>query len=197
MTPQEYEVLEIFLKQLTQPHSITKDLEADRLIARAFAEQTDAPYLVVQRALLLEQALNNAKTQIAELQQRQSSSSSGSFLNSNSWGRGEPDSRYAEPAPVITPSQQTPNSNFFNGRGGSFLGTMAATAAGVAGGAFLFQGIGSLLNHHNDGQNKEGVTENTTNNLLGEDTSNNLLADNSSDDSFDLGNSIDDDLSSF
>ena len=28
------------------------------------------------------------------------------------------------------------------------LGTIAATAAGVAGGAFLFQGIGSLLGHH-------------------------------------------------
>lgn len=34
---------------------------------------------------------------------------------------------------------------------GSFLGTAAATAAGVAGGAFLFQGIESLLGHHGSG----------------------------------------------
>ena len=34
---------------------------------------------------------------------------------------------------------------------GSFLGTAAATAAGIAGGAFLFQGIESLLGHHGGG----------------------------------------------
>jgi hypothetical protein len=34
---------------------------------------------------------------------------------------------------------------------GSFLGTAAATAAGIAGGAFLFQGLESLLGHHDSG----------------------------------------------
>lgn len=55
------------------------------------------------------------------------------------------------------------------GGGGSFLGSMAATAAGVAGGAFLFQGIENLMGHHGGagsglmGQNNSGLpVENTT-----------------------------------
>jgi len=34
---------------------------------------------------------------------------------------------------------------------GSFLGSAAATAAGVAAGAFLFQGIENLMGHHDHG----------------------------------------------
>jgi hypothetical protein len=34
------------------------------------------------------------------------------------------------------------------GGGGSFLGNVASTAAGVVAGSFLFQGIESLLGHH-------------------------------------------------
>jgi hypothetical protein len=46
------------------------------------------------------------------------------------------------------------------GGGGNFLGTMAATAAGVAGGAFLFQGIGNLLGggHQGAGAAQHGLT---------------------------------------
>ena len=208
MTSQEYQVLEDFLRQLIQTKGVNKDTEANNLIMRAFADQPDAPYLVVQRALLLEQALNSAKAQIAELQQRQPSaaSSNSSFLNSNAWGRAETasSSHNASP-PELAP--QTSRSGFFSGSGGSFLGTMAATAAGVAGGAFLLQGIESLISHHGGsnsffGQNpSDQLTENTTvNNFFSEEPSNQLLADNSNnlvDDSFDLGGSVDDDLSSF
>lgn len=82
------------------------------------------------------------------------------------------------------------------GGGGSFLGTMAATAAGVAGGAFLFQGIGNMMGGHHGGasglmgQNNPALpAENTTvNNFYGADTESTgagkrtQLADNSIDD---------------
>ncbi len=209
MTLQEQQVLENFLRQLTQTRGISKDAEANNLIMRTFAEQPDAPYLVVQRALLLEQALNSAKAQIAELQQRQvnPTPTNSNFLNSNAWGNAEPvSSSYNVPSSTFSTQQQTSRPGFFSGSGGSFLGTMAATAAGVAGGAFLFQGIESLFGHHGGNglfeQNPSGhLTENTTvNNTLSEAPSNQLLADSSDslvDDNFDLGSSVDDDLSSF
>ena len=44
--------------------------------------------------------------------------------------------------------------------GGSFLGSAAAAAAGVAGGMFLFNGLGSLLgNHHASSANSLGDSE--------------------------------------
>lgn len=71
------------------------------------------------------------------------------------------------------------------------LGTVAATAAGVAGGAFLFQGIEHLM-HPNGGfgmmgQNgmapSGGTVENTTvNNYYGDDSDSNNSSDDSSDD---------------
>jgi len=58
MNVQEREVLENCLNQLTQVRGVRKDSEADAIIARAIAQQPDAAYLLVQRALLLEQALS-------------------------------------------------------------------------------------------------------------------------------------------
>ncbi|GAC1412968.1 MAG: DUF2076 domain-containing protein [Burkholderiaceae bacterium] len=103
------------------------------------------------------------------------------------------------------------------GGGGSFLGSMAATAAGVAGGAFLFQGIENLMGHHGAagsglmGQNNGGLpVENTTvNNFYGsdsnanepndpsnlrDDTANDTLASDDIGNNDDLGS--DDDISS-
>ena len=69
MTPQERSLLESFLTQLVQVRGVNKDPEAERLIARAVEQQPDATYLVVQRALLLGQALEQAKVRIAELEE--------------------------------------------------------------------------------------------------------------------------------
>ncbi|WP_017911528.1 DUF2076 family protein, partial [Xanthomonas sp. SHU 166] len=55
-------------------------------------------------------------------------------------------------------------------RGPSFLSTAATTAAGVAGGMFLFEGVESLLGGHHGGglfgggAPQETVVENITNN---------------------------------
>ena len=84
MNAQEREVLENFLNLLTEIRGVRKDPEADAIIARAIAQQPDAAYLLVQRALLLEQALNQAKAQIAELQSGRQPAG-GSFLDSSIW----------------------------------------------------------------------------------------------------------------
>jgi len=80
MTPQDTQLLQDFLNQLTRAQVATKDREAQTLIARAFAQQPDAAYLVVQRALLLEQALKQAQAQIAQFQQQSSS-----FVGTRAW----------------------------------------------------------------------------------------------------------------
>jgi hypothetical protein len=169
MTPQESAALQDLLHQLAQVRGIVKDPEADALIARAVSQQPDAAYLLVQRAMLLEQALTAAKARITQLEgeldqgrsRPMSSGNAGSFLDSaTAWGR----SAVSRPQQAMTPSaqgevpmqQQAPmqgaapaaRPGFLGGGGGSFLGSMAATAAGVAGGAFLFQGLGSLLGNH-------------------------------------------------
>ena len=161
MTDQERTLLQDFLQQLLRIRGLDKDTEADVMIAKAFAQQPDAPYLIVQRALLLEQALNAAKAEIADLKNQPARGDSGQgFLSgANAWGRGpeqvpqraalsvsgrpipaDPAGAPAAPAPATMPRSPM----------GSFLGQAAATAAGVAGGAFLFQGLESLLGGRHD-----------------------------------------------
>jgi len=175
MTPEESQALQQLLSQLTQIKGIDKDPEADRMIAQAVARQPDAAYLLIQRTMILEQALNAAKEQISQLQSQASQSrpaSAGrSFLDANAWGNHAPASapsqrpaetsvtgrplggtaqgqgQWTGPGMAAMPGRQSS----FLGGGGSMLGTMAATAAGVAGGAFLFHGIGNLLGNHNHG----------------------------------------------
>lgn len=70
-------------------------------------------------------------------------------------------------APAPSYSQPAPSA------GGSFLGSAAAAAAGVAGGMFLFNGLGSLLgNHHassahslGDGESKALAQDSSTQSL--------------------------------
>lgn len=169
MNQQEKQVLQDFLYQLDQARGVVKDQQADEMIASALARQPDAPYLLVQRALLLEQALNNAKVEISALQNkvRHGAQGSSSFLDPNAWGnsgvgRAVPSS---QPAPYSGAPYQTPHAMAPDGGGGfirggtggigALLGTAAATAAGVAGGAFLFHGIGNLLGNQHEGKHHE------------------------------------------
>jgi len=168
MSPQETQALQDFLNQLTQVRGLGKDAQADAMIATAVAQQPDAAYLLVQRALLMDQALATSKAQIASLQNQIQALQSGaspapSFLNNNAWGnapatpvRSDQAPSYAPvsaPAPAqLAPQYQTapaPSLGFFGGGMGGMLGTVAATAAGVAGGAFLYQGIEHLMNSGN------------------------------------------------
>lgn len=157
MNTLEIQSLVNFLSQLVQARGIAKDPQADSLIVAAVAQQPDAAYLLVQRALLMEQALNSAKAQIASLQgqlQAAQSPPTRGFLDAEAWGNtptlaARPAASTAiAPAPTqaaAMPAQAPGAAGFFSGGLGGTLGTVAATAAGVAGGAFLFHGIEQMM----------------------------------------------------
>lgn len=160
MNTQEAFQLNQFLQQLADVKLAEKDIDAERLIKEAVARQPDAAYLLVQRCLLQNQALQTAQTQIADLQtQLQQRAAGNGFLNSDPWAvsakpaPGVPGAdNYRVPNPAANPAAQdfvrqaapTPGAGF----GSSFLGNVATTAAGVVAGSFLFQGIENLLGHH-------------------------------------------------
>ena len=210
MSPQETQSLQDFLNQLIQVRGIAKDPQADAVINSAIAQQPDAAYLLVQRALLMEQALNTAKTQIASLQRQIQSQASaaptGNFFDANAWGNSAPAPMGARPAaapmmaapapvyqsaPTMQSAAPAAAPGFFGGGAGNMLGTVAATAAGVAGGAFLFQGIEHLMRPNSGAgfMNQSGTTpsagtvENTTvNNYYGDNSNSDDNSDNGTDD---------------
>ncbi|MEW6038733.1 MAG: DUF2076 domain-containing protein [Pseudomonadota bacterium] len=170
MNTEERQVLERFLYRLTDIKGIDKDPEADRLIQDAVARQPDAAYLLIQRNLLLEKALENAKARVDELQRQPAPVNRG---GGDPWARtGRPAGRAWDAAPPgyrqsAAPAPQQSGMP-------SFLGNIASTAAGVVAGSFLFQGIESLMHggQHDSwgGSAGERVTENTTvNNYYGSD----------------------------
>jgi hypothetical protein len=162
VTEQERDVLTRFLKRLTDAQSVQKDADADAQIRRAVAQQPDAAYLLVQRTLLLEQALNKAQTRIGELQREAQSrrDSEATTVHASPWeGARAPsvlESFGAEgtyrTANSAMPARSANATNAANapGSGPSFLGTAAAAAVGTVAGSFLFQGIEGLL-HNKDG----------------------------------------------
>lgn len=196
MSPQELQALENFLAQLTQARAGAKDPQAEARILEAAARQPDAAYLLVQRAMLLDHALASAQAQIATLQNQLQAAQAGrstSFMDSaNNWGSH---AASAAPAPGYAPQQAAPmpmppqpaqqapaqpvRSGFFSGGLGSTLGSVATTAAGVAGGALLFQGIENMFHHNSGGGGffgqqpvMGGTTETVINNYYDGDNSN-------------------------
>lgn len=155
MNNQEREQISRFLNQLGEIKLAAehKDLEAEQLIYAATAKQPDAVYLLVQRTLLLEQALQTAKGQISDLQnqlQSRQPAAMGSFLDNDPWGPAVAKPRQVPGADRYAMPQNTqqPPSSAFGGGASSFLGNVATTAAGVVAGSFLFQGIENLMGHH-------------------------------------------------
>ncbi|QSA99992.1 DUF2076 family protein [Methylomonas sp. EFPC1] len=197
MNSQERNQLSQFLNQLNEVKLTQKDAEAEALIRDAVAKQPDAAYLLVQRALLQDQALTAAKAQIAELQnqlQAGASSQRSGFLGNDPWAQPTNNSG-AVPGvgnyqvPRAAAPAQSPGFFGGGGAGGSFLGNVATTAAGVVAGSFLFQGIESLMGHHGSnalGQQAlgehSGVQEQTVvNNYYGDDAIQQTNLDNSDD----------------
>ena len=149
MTRDEREQLVRFLEQLTQAQAVHKDDEADALIRSTCARQTDAAYLLVQRAMLLEQAVKNSKSEIARLQSELAQARTPStaahanpgFIDANSWGNSPTAKTTSAPSIAPAPSALPAASAW----GSGMLGTIATTAAGVVAGNFLYQGIEHLL----------------------------------------------------
>ena len=164
MTLQERELLTSFLQQMTLAQAGEKDPEAEALIREASAKQPDTAYLLVQRSMGLEYALQAANAETAriqgELNQLRSTSNSSFLKNANTWGKlPTTNSALAAAAgssvPMQSTSQQRPPSAATpaSSWGSGMLGTVATTAAGVVAGSFLFQGIQGLMGHHNPSSN--------------------------------------------
>ncbi len=151
MSPQERELLTSFLQQLSQAQAGRKDSEAEAMINAACARQPDAAYLLVQRAMQLDYALQATQAQSARLQTEieQLRGGPAGFLDGpNTWGRGATatSSQPTAAAPAGQPRAQPASASQRSTPWGSgLLGTVAGTAAGVVAGSFLFQGIQGLM----------------------------------------------------
>jgi hypothetical protein len=209
MTPEERDLIAGLFARLRDADTAPKDREADEFIRRLTAELPAAPYLMAQTILVQEHALQNAQARIAELERQcaearqpapqQGGSFLGGLIGGGPWGRradagaqpppgwsqaapapagSVPQAGYAPPAygaasPYPTSAAMPPSA------GGGFLRSALTTAAGVAGGALLFQGIEGLLGHnagafgpalgsgYGGGAGTNVVEENVTNNYYG------------------------------
>jgi len=139
MTPDERNLLQRFLQDLVQTRGVAKDAEADGMIAQALQTAPDAAYVLVQHAIMSDQALHAAQDQIAALQNQLRAPvpapQSGSYLpaGQSTWMPPQP-AQYVGAGP------------FSSGGGlGSFMRSAAPIAAGVVGGNLLFDGIASLF----------------------------------------------------
>lgn len=168
MSPEERSLLQNFLNDLTASRAGQKDGEAERMIYDALRTSPDAAYLLVQHAILSDQALHAAQDQVARLQEQvrnmpvQAQQSSG-FLGGQGGQPGpSPWARAASAPPPqdqYAPAQPPPQGGGFYGPGpfnrggglGSFLRNAGTTAAGVAGGALLFDGLSNLFGGHRGG----------------------------------------------
>jgi len=142
MTPQEREMIAGLFARLQQFENQPRDRDADALIADLVRRQPSAPYLLTQAVLVQEEALKQAKARIAELE-----GGGGNFLQSGPWGAKSrvPQTATPQMAPAAAPMG-----------GGGFLRSALSTAAGIAGGMLLFEGLRGMFGHHDSpwGQNQ-------------------------------------------
>lgn len=172
MNNQEQTLIDDLFAKLKTAESTggARDAAVEAHINEHLRRQPAAPYYMAQAIVVQEAAVNQLNQQVrerdeqilklqAELQQARSApapaSGGGGFL-SGLFGGGQPqrntpppsgggwrDSGYAAPpAPAAAPAPVP-------AKGSGFLGSALQTAAGVAGGVMLAQGISSLFGHHN------------------------------------------------
>lgn len=108
MTPQEQQLLMQLAQRINQAQLTEKDPDAENLLGRELGANNDALYIMAQTVLVQNIALDQAKVQIAQLQQqlqqaRQQPAHTTSFL-----GRllGEHDQPQAPPQPYQQPQPQ-------------------------------------------------------------------------------------------
>jgi len=163
MQNQERELITGLFGRLQPFESQPRDAEADAMIRDLAARQPASTYLLVQTVLVQEQALKAAQERIAELEAKAAAAPAGGgggFLGSapkiGPWGSASaaqspaalaPAAQAPAPRPSV-PSTRSPLQAAVGPQaagGGGFLRTAMATAAGVAGGALLFEGIRNLM----------------------------------------------------
>jgi hypothetical protein len=140
MTPDERNILQQFLQDLSQTRGAAKDPEADAMIGQAIRSNPDAAYLLVQHAIIADQALHAAQAQIDEMESQNAPAapSAPSFL-----GGGPPYPPQPYQGQAQAPVQSSPFAS--NSGLGGFLRSAGTMAAGVAGGEFLAQGLSNIF----------------------------------------------------
>ena len=188
MTPHEKELLQKFLNELNHTSVQQKDSDAYTLITESAKKQPDALYLLVQRSMGLEMALQVAQKQMAELQSNSSAAKpASSFLSdNNAWGR------QAVPAGAQARTGAQPSA-----WGSGMLGAIATTAIGVVAGSMLYQGIQSMMGQQKPeaalGPLGQADTPNDMQQLGGQTAPDHMqVASNDFSDDLDLGGGFDD-----
>jgi len=179
MTPQERKLIDELFDRLASLERNPRDPEAVRAINEGLQRAPNALYPLVQTALVQDEALKRADARIRELEQElelepgEPVKQPGFLDNMRDALLGKPQgsvptvrpgaARAASPWGSSTAAAQQPGYAAQPGgygappqapgpAGGSFLGTAAATAAGVVGGALLMNSFRGMFGGHNQGQ---------------------------------------------
>jgi hypothetical protein len=148
MNADERSLLQQFLGDLVATRGAIKDQDADRMINDALRQNPDGPYVLVQHAVMSDQALHAAQAQIAQLQDQlrqvaPQQQPSGFLPSTGPWSGGQQPQQ---------PSGFMGSGPFRGGGGlGSFLRNAGTTAAGVVGGSLLFEGLSGMFGGHGGG----------------------------------------------
>ena len=154
MTPQERQLVSELFDRLATLEASKRDPQAEALIAEGLRRAPHAGYALVQTALIQDEALRHADERIRELEGGETGApAQGGFLDNMrdtflgrrpegrssvpSVGGGRDGSPWQGRAPDMQPQAAS--------SGGSFLGTAAASAAGVIGGAMLLNSFRSMF----------------------------------------------------
>ncbi len=137
MSPEESRLLNELLDRLARMPAGYKDPEADALIKAAMIRLPDATYQLVQASILQEQAAQGARARIEQLESELASARRQTAgAQPSPWGSGS----VPQTGPQVMAQPASTR--------GSFLGNVAETAVGVAGGMLLAQGVSNLLGGH-------------------------------------------------
>jgi uncharacterized protein len=174
MTPQERQLIDQLFDRLAKLESAPRDPDAVAAIVDGLRKAPNAVYPLVQTVLVQDEALKRANAVIQELEAGGAGTAqpSGGFLDSMRdaiFGQDQPRGSVPNvPPPASRPvwnsgqvmqqqaqppgqSGQAPYSQSYGapqapiGGGSSFLGTAAATAAGMVGGSLLLNSIRSMM----------------------------------------------------
>jgi hypothetical protein len=181
MTPQERELIVELFDRLASLERNPRDPQAEAAIREGLRDAPNALYALVQTVLVQDEALKAANARIQQYEHGDgppgAQDQPRGFLDSmrdSLFGRDEPrgsvprvpqagapmgaPSGYRAdpwgrdaPPPMQQPYGAPPQQPYGGSPGGSFLGTAAAAAAGVLGGALLMGGIRSAMGGHQAG----------------------------------------------
>jgi hypothetical protein len=164
LTPQEEQLLNSLIERVNQTQLQEKDPDAEELINQKLGPNPDALYMLAQTVLVQNIALDQARAQIAQLQQQQQRpqpAHTTSFLGRLLGEHDQPQQQQApappyQPVPQYAAPQAQPYPPYGQPQYGqpqyipvggqpSFLRGAMQTAAGVAAGALAFEGVESIL----------------------------------------------------